>query len=401
MAPGPAAAGAPGAGEDEDVPDLPRRQLNSLGYYPPARALIVRGTTRYHPAATIKLKTDEGHGGRSGQPARRADRHRPRRRRNNAAPAKPKDPVAVKPTTPRGQGPGGRTPSRWGRAPSRPSSTRSSTPPILKPKLSGDPKRRWNEAIDWTVTDPGLIVASAEFLMDMDEYAAAAEVLKGSLRKGLATDAWAHESLALALQMSQASPAEIERAALSAIDLDPTDAKAYLKAAKVAAELKNHDQAIAFSKRAAEFAPDQPVAYANALAYAEHATDVKTDAVVWAAHNLLSRDWNVGDGINYHADQGPAGEAHQEVRGRRQERRRPQEGARRADHPRPRDRVNWQGTADLDLIVAEPGGSICSHDPEADHRRRRPQVRRPRTGQRPLRGTTPPRWPSRAPTRSP
>ena len=28
----------PSAGEEEDVPDLPRRQLNSLGYYPPARA---------------------------------------------------------------------------------------------------------------------------------------------------------------------------------------------------------------------------------------------------------------------------------------------------------------------------------------------------------------------------
>ena len=186
-------------------------------------------------------------------------------------------------------------------APSRPWSTRSSTPRLLKPKLSNDPKRRWNEAIDWTVTDPGLIVASAEFLMDMDEYASAAEVLKGGLRKGLATDAWAHESLAIALQMSQGSPAEIERAAVSAIDLDPTDAKAYLKAAKVEAELKNHDQAIAFCQRAAEFAPDQPMAYANALAYAEYATDVKTDAVVWAAHNLLRRDWNTGDGINYHA----------------------------------------------------------------------------------------------------
>ena len=42
------------------------------------------------------------------------------------------------------------------------------------------------------------------------------------------------------------------------------------------------------------------MAYANALAYAEHATDVKTDAVVWAANNLLRRDWNIIDGIDYH-----------------------------------------------------------------------------------------------------
>ena len=36
--------------------------------------------------------------------------------------------------------------------------------------------------------------------MEMDEYASAAEVLKGGLRKGLATDSWAHESLALAVE---------------------------------------------------------------------------------------------------------------------------------------------------------------------------------------------------------
>jgi tetratricopeptide (TPR) repeat protein len=237
-------------------------------------------------------------------------------------------------------------------------------PELLKPKLSGDPKRRWNEAINWTVSDPGLIVASAEFLMDMDEYAAAAEVLKGGLRKGLATDAWAHESLALALEMSQGSQAEIERAALSAIDLDPTDAKAYLKAAKVSAEFKNNDQALAFTKRAAEFAPDQPIAYANALAYAEsagHAADVKTDAVVWAAHNLLSRDWNVGDGINYHLQT--------KTRLEKLIKQFEAAGKNAADLKKAlaeqttRDleiSVNWQGAADLDLIVAEPGGSTCS-----------------------------------------
>lgn len=348
----------PPVGEEEEVPDLPRRQLNSLGYYPPARALIIRGTTRYHPAATIKLKRNEGMAAAPGNPRGGPIVIAPGG--NNAAPTKPKNAVAVKPTAPVekdqtvnavAMGPG-----------AKPTLVDPKfDPEKLKPKLSGDPKRRWNEAINWTVNDPGLIVASAEFLMDMDEFASAAEVLKGGLRKGLATDAWAHESLALALEMSQGSQAEIERAALSAIDLDPTDAKAYLKAAKVSAEFKNHDQALAFARRAAEFAPDQPIAYANALAYAEHATDVKTDAVVWAAHNLLSRDWNFGDGINYHLQT----KARLEKLIRQFE----AAGKNTADLQRAlaeqttRDleiTVNWQGLADLDLIVAEPGGSVCS-----------------------------------------
>ena len=113
---------------------------------------------------------------------------------------------------------------------------------MLRKALGNDPKTMWSNAIDWTVTDPGLIVATAEFLMEFDEFAAAAEVLKGSLRKGLATDEWAHEALAIALQAAgNSSPVEVERAAVSAIDLDPTSAKAYIKAAKAQAGLNNHN----------------------------------------------------------------------------------------------------------------------------------------------------------------
>lgn len=41
-------------------PILPVQQRNSIGYYPPARALIVRGTSRYMGAGTMKLKKAEG-----------------------------------------------------------------------------------------------------------------------------------------------------------------------------------------------------------------------------------------------------------------------------------------------------------------------------------------------------
>ncbi len=340
---------APRPGEDEDTPQLEAKQLNSLGYYPPARALIIRGTSRYHPAASIKLK-------------------------------KAADGQAVGPMNPRGNpgvvaiGPGadkfnppGQDPNAGAVATTAPSKPGLVNPKIddvtLRKEIGTDPKQMWNAAIDRTVTDPGLIVASAEFLMEMDEYASAAEVLKGALRKGITTDSWVHESLAIALQgkNSQARPEEIERAAVSGIDLDPTDAKAYLKAARAEADMKNHAQAFAFCKRAAACAPDQPMAYANALAYAEGASDVKTDAVIWAAKNLMHRDWNTDDGINYHEQTkarlekiatavtkagGDATEIRKAILEQTQ-----------------RDltiELLWQGAADLDLFVAEPGGSVCS-----------------------------------------
>ena len=317
-------------------PILPPNQRHSIGYYPPARALVVRGSSRYVGAGTAKLKKLEG-----GQV--------------NAVPAKPNNGALVEkpPINPQ---------DVLANAARKPTLVNPKVDPaVLMAKLSKDPKRMWHEAIDWTVTDPGLIVAVADFLMDHEEFGHAAEVLKGNLRKGLATDDWAHEALAVALQMSKADSVEVERAALSAIDLDPTSAKAFLKAAKVEADLKNNDQAVAFCKRAAEFGPDQPSAYANALAYAKDAKNVTPDTVAWAASNLLHRDWTLTDGIDYHGKTRallPQFVTKFEQAGVKAE------PVRKAlVEQTQRDLVIellWQGAADLDLVVAEPSGSICS-----------------------------------------
>jgi tetratricopeptide (TPR) repeat protein len=325
----------PGMGE-EDVPLIPANQLNSLGYYPPARALIVRGTSRYHPASSLKLKRQDA---------------------NARAPGNPGAGQVV-------IGPGGEKPVV------APRPERLVNPKVdaaaMRKELGNDPKKVWNEAVARTVTDPGLIVASAEFLMEMDYFSDAAEVLKANLRKGLATDDWAHEALAVALQAAGGSPDEVERAAVSAIDLDPASARAYLKAAKVEAKLKKHDQAFAFCKRASECSPGDPMPYANALAYAEFATDVKSDAVMWAADNLLKRDWPTGDGIDYHKEvkeRLPKLEARLKAAGRDAK----VLSKAIADESR-RDLVIellWQGNADLDLVVREPSGSTCS----ATHKR--------------------------------
>ena len=352
----------PGGMEEESA--LPKEQQNSLGYYPPARALIVRGTSRYHTASSIKLKGMQGMaaapgGNRPGGgvlvigPGGGPDKPvgDPAGVKNPADPA-----VAKNPPKPAGD-------------PAAPVVITGDKPRMVDPKLDAvamkkkldkDPRRMWHQAIDWTITDPGVILASAEFLMEFNEFKAAAEVLKANLRKGLATDDWAHEALAIALQMDKANPVEVERAAVSAIDLDPTDPKAYLKAAKVEDDLKNHEQAVAFCRRSADFAPDRPTAYANALVYAQKATDVKSDAVDWAMLNLLRRDWPA-DGTDYHAKAKgmlPGFVARFNQAGIKAD------GLNKAlVEETQRDLVIellWQGSADLDLVVAEPSGSVCS-----------------------------------------
>jgi len=117
-----------------------------------------------------------------------------------------------------------------------------------------------------------------------------------------------------------------------------------------------------FCKRAAKCSPNDPTPYANALAYAEFATDLKSDAVMWAADNLLKRDWNnTSDGIDYHKQTTallPKLEAKLKAKGENTA-----NLAKVITEQNQRDLVIellWQGNADLDLVVAEPTGSVCS-----------------------------------------
>jgi len=326
----------------DELAGLTPKMFNSLGYYGPARALLVRGSSRYHPNSSAPLKPGGGMAMGPGQPNNGALVIAPNG--NNAKP----NAVAEA-------------------ADARQNNPRMAVQNLVKDMDRSNPKKMWHQVVAATIEDPGVIVAASEFLMDFREPMHAAEVLKANFRKGLATSSWAHDALAVALQASQASAEEIERAASSAIDLEPRDGKAYLRAARAEADLKNFDQAVSFCKRAAELSPDMPGAYANALVYAEKSDNVKADVVNWAAENLLRRDWPT-DGIDYQSQTkqrlekiavkfdkaGRGGDAApiRKVITEQSERELSVE-------------LRWEGTADLDLIVTEPSGAVC----DATHKR--------------------------------
>ena len=334
----PGAVALPPLPNDDEgtAPIVPVDQLNTMGFHPPTLALIVRGTTPYHPTRSFKLK---GGGGMAAgdNPLR-----------------KPGEMFVNQPKPAAGAGP---------RADAGPRvQTPRDTAKAMLARTGADSTKLWNDAFDKTITDPTLVAQAAEALFDYKEYGHAAEALKAGLRKGRTNGAWAFEALAIALQQSQAAPAEVERAYLSGTDLDPADPKAYLRAAKAEGELGQIDQAVAFCKRAADLEPNIPSPYANALVYAERATDVQTDVVHWAAENLLRRDWEK-DGTDYHAQaKQRAGKIVKKL----------DAAGRGADADKLRKVLTddgqrdlvvellWQGAADLDLSVAEPNGSVCS-----------------------------------------
>src|SRR5262249_1336520 len=104
-----------------------------------------------------------------------------------------------------------------------------------------DPKQIWEEALARGVDDPGLIIAVADFLAEHKRFDHLAEFLKANLRLGIVVRPWVYDALAMALEASGGSPDEIERARVSAVDLEPTDAQGFVRASKVMADQKRYD----------------------------------------------------------------------------------------------------------------------------------------------------------------
>ena len=195
------------------------------------------------------------------------------------------------------------------------------------------------------------------------QFKHAAELLKAGLRSGVVAEPWAQEALAIALEGSQASSEEIERAKLSAIDLSPKSPHAYLKAAQAMEDMGNPDQAVAYCRLAARLEPNLPDAYVNGLAYAsDKKATLNADVSAWMAGKLLGQDWTT-DTADYHFR---AREHLKDISARLAAESRLDEAKKVQDvlsNEKRRDliiQLLWQGPSDLDLKVREPIGSTCS-----------------------------------------
>jgi hypothetical protein len=247
-----------GAGPPPDptiVPPDPT-QSNSIDFFPPALAIIVRAPSRVHTSIT---------GGIVGGRARRLEAAaRLEFEGKGGALARAKDPkVKVAP----GMDVAKKQPEKL------------------------DPLKVWNDAFVKGGVTPGHVVATADFLFESGHYKHAAEFLKANLRHGVVVRPWVFEALAVALESSGADPEEVRRARLSGIALDPDDAQGFLSAARAMADRGQHERAIAFCRQAAQLEPNDFHPYEVALAYAETAKDPL--AMEWAVGKLVSQDWPV------------------------------------------------------------------------------------------------------------
>jgi tetratricopeptide (TPR) repeat protein len=227
-----------------------------------------------------------------------------------------------------------------------------------------DPRKIWQEALAKGLADPGLVVATADFLFEQGYYEHAVEFLKANLRQGIIVQPWVYEALAIAMEQNGEAVEEILRVRLSAMSLDPKNAQSYIRAAQAANDAGNYERALAFCKQAAQLDPTLAAPYADALVYADKVKD--TTSMAWAVGKLTSQEW-ASDTTSL---QLKARKNLDNLVAALQKENRGDEAAKlRASLAslKVRDLVikfNWEGgvsgVADLEMEVKEPTGAVCS-----------------------------------------
>jgi tetratricopeptide (TPR) repeat protein len=183
--------------------------------------------------------------------------------------------------------------------------------------------------------------------------------LIGSALRHHRCQTWMYEALALALDAAGRPKAEVERAIMSAVDFvdNPSDLMfigAYLS------QMGLNDRALQIYRQAASISPLRPEPYMLGLR-AARATD-NLEGLKWASLGILSQAWPKEQTNVWQAGVGVANEVLDKLRA---EKRTKEADAfeTAVNDAKQRDcvvRVTYTGEGEVDVLVEEPTGTVCS-----------------------------------------
>ncbi len=241
--------------------------------------------------------------------------------------------------------------------------TAEKEPFILKVNDGETRLQAWERAFETEERIPAIAVRSeVRRAMAAKRYSDVTGVIQLALRNGQ-LQPWMYEAMALAMQLDHAPKQEIERALMSAIDFS-TGPNHMLVVAALMSRLDLDARALKLYQDVSQMEPLRPEPYAAGLAVAERLED--EDAIRWACIGILSQEWPK-ERLNVRTDAFNIAKAQLQ---KLIDEKRSEEAKAFNDQIREalvRDaivKVTWSGESDLDLVVEEPSGSVCSqHNP--------------------------------------
>jgi hypothetical protein len=196
--------------------------------------------------------------------------------------------------------------------------------------------------------------------MKREKYQDVVVLLMAALRNGF-PQTWMYEGLGLAMQASGAPEADVERALMSVVDFSGSVDET-LFVAEYMSRLGLDSRALLLFRNMAAAQPLRPEPYLRGLAAAQRLNDV--EAIQWACLGLLRQAWpQEQKKIQEMAVRVTRATYEQLLTANRREE--ADQFRKQVEAAMVRDcviRVSWTGDADIDILVEEPTGTVCSAD---------------------------------------
>jgi tetratricopeptide (TPR) repeat protein len=230
--------------------------------------------------------------------------------------------------------------------------------PLIDPK-GKSPREIWDDYFAKRQPDPRVLSRLILELHKAKKYAHVVACIEAALAAGQGQP-WMYDVLVGSMQILKRPQTEINRVLASRIDLTAGDVDSMVYTAAYFVRLGGHDLALRLYRQASRINPTAPEPYVLGLKLARERKDY--DAVKWAAAGILVTAWNRNHVELHKQAEAAAADAIRELNkaGRTKE---------AADltaamaAARKRDlvlKLEWAGAGDLDLLVEEPPGTICS-----------------------------------------
>jgi len=173
---------------------------------------------------------------------------------------------------------------------------------------------------------------------------------------------WMYDVLALSMEIVGRPKQEIQRVLLSRIDFTATDVSNMVYSAAYLSRFDADEQALKLYQQASKLQPARPESYIMGLRLAEKLKDAQ--AIQWAATGILTHVW-VKDHQQWHEKALNAlADLEQSFKkaGRNAEAERVASAREQALQRDLKLELTWNGDGDLDLVVEEPKGTVCSFE---------------------------------------
>ncbi len=205
---------------------------------------------------------------------------------------------------------------------------------------------------------PKVIRAKVRRVGNQAKYKEGVAIIRAALRSGQ-VQSWMYEGLGLMMKLADMPRDEIERTLMSAVDFAST-AHELIHIADFLEHMRFRARALEVLQVVSQKAPGMTEPYVRGLSLAQH---IKADeAIQWAALGILRQEWPQGK-RKIRNDARRAAVAVLERMRKDGDEKAAEAFGRQVKEASKRDvvvRVSWVGEADLDLMIQEPSGTVCS-----------------------------------------